>query len=163
MSNSFDKYDNIQYCAKEMQTKFGVSRSLLSRKFDKILPRIFVKALANFRWVKQNVAVILAKFRIHWSEISFCRNFAMTKIRTREILSGRKFALVIFPQSEISLEMEAGCNENPRSDCCVCCACACNCLERSLERSSIFFQFPTLVEQIKIKVKYWKVKCVGNR
>ena len=76
MSNSFDKYDNIQYCAKEMQTKFGVFRSLFSRKFDEISPRIFVKAQANFGWVKQNFAVILAKFRIHWSEI---------RTRTRKI------------------------------------------------------------------------------
>ena len=40
------------------------------------------------------------------------RNLAIAKIRTREISRGRKFALAIFPQSEISLEKEAGCNEN---------------------------------------------------
>ena len=40
-------------------------------------PRIFVK---------RNFAVILAKFRIHWSEISCGRNFVGAKIRTREIL-----------------------------------------------------------------------------
>ena len=82
----------LQYCAKEMQTKFGVFRSLFSRKFDEISPRNFVKALANFRQVK--------------------RNFAITKIRAREISPGQKFAAAKFPQSEILLAVEEGCNKN---------------------------------------------------
>jgi len=81
-------------------------------KFDEISPRNFVKALANFCRVKRNFPVISAKFRIHWSEISFCRNFAIAKIRTRKISTGRKFAAAKFPQSEILLAVEESCNEN---------------------------------------------------
>ena len=108
----------LQYCVKEMQTKFGVFRSLFSRKFDEISPRNFVKALANFRLAKRNFALILLKFRIHWSERHFRfaenshpRNFAIAKIRTCEISPGRKFELAKFPQSEISLAMETVCND----------------------------------------------------
>ena len=102
----------IQYCAKEMQTKFGVFRSLFSRKFDEISPRSFVKALANFRQVKRNFAVILAKFCIHWSEISFSRNFVGAKFRNSENSRSRNFAAGKFPQSEILLAVEKGCNKN---------------------------------------------------
>ena len=87
---------HLQYYAKEMQTKFGVFRSLFSRKFDQISPRNFVKALANFRRVKQNFAVILAKFRFaeifRRGENSQLRNFARAKVRTCEISTKRNFA-----------------------------------------------------------------------
>ena len=125
MSSSFDKYDNIQYCAKEMQTNFATNFrqsasefSLSQTKFRRYLGEISHPLKRNF---------FLPKFP--HDENSHPQNFAIAKIRTREISPGRKFALAIFPQSEISLEMEAGCNENPRSDCCVCCTCTCNCLE----------------------------------
>ena len=100
----------LQYCAKEMQTKFGVFRSLFSRKFDEISPRNFVKALANFRLVKRNFASTEAKVR--FAEISSERNFAIAKIRSREISPARKFAAAKFPQSEILLAVEEGCDEN---------------------------------------------------
>ena len=80
----------LQYCAKEMETKFGVFRSLFSRKFDEISPRNFVKALSNFRQVKRNFASTAAKFR--FAEISSERNFAIAKIRAREISTKRNFA-----------------------------------------------------------------------
>ena len=117
-------------CSGENSTKF---RHVISSKRS----RIFVKSNEISHPLKRNF--FLPKFR--HDENSHPQNFAIAKICTREISPGRKFALAIFPQSEISLEMEAGCNENPRSDCCVCCTCTCNCLERSLERSSIFFNF----------------------
>ena len=75
----------LQYCAKEMQTKFGVYRSLFSRKFDEISLRNFVKAPANFLSSQ-------TKFRIHCSENSQLRNFAIAKIRAREISTKRNFA-----------------------------------------------------------------------
>ena len=42
-------FPHVQYCAKEMQPKFGVFRFLFSRKFDEISPRNFVKAQ---RWAQ---------------------------------------------------------------------------------------------------------------
>ena len=105
----------IQYCAKEMQTKFGVFRSLFSRKFDEISPRNFVKALANFRQVKRNFAVILAKFR--FAEISSDRRFATAKFRNSENSRSRNFARAKIRSCEIStkrnmLAVEEGCNKN---------------------------------------------------
>ena len=84
----------VQYCAKEVQTKFGVFRLLFSRKFDEISARNFVKELANFRRVTRNFEFTEAKF--HFAEIS----------------SERKFAGAKFPQSDILLAVEEGCNEN---------------------------------------------------
>ena len=79
-----------QYCAKEMQTKFGVFHSLFSRKFDEISPRNFVKALANFRRVKRNFASTEAKFR--FAEILSERKFATAKFRNSEDSQSRNFA-----------------------------------------------------------------------
>ena len=62
-----------------MQTKFGIFRSLFSQKFDEISPRNFVKALANFRGVKRNFDVILAKFR--FAEFLSERKFERAKFR----------------------------------------------------------------------------------
>ena len=87
----------IQFCAKEMQTKFGVFRSLFSRKFDEILPRkrsrTFVKSneISLSSW--QNFASTEAKFC--FAEISSERkfataNFAIVTIRAREISPGRE-------------------------------------------------------------------------
>ena len=45
-------------------------------------------------------------------ENSQLRNFAIVKIRAREISAGRKFAAAKFPQSEILLTVEEGCNKN---------------------------------------------------
>ena len=43
LSNCFD---NIQYCAKEIQMKFGVFRSLFSRKLDEIFKsKLFINNL----------------------------------------------------------------------------------------------------------------------
>ena len=47
----------------------------------------------NFRWVKRNFALILAKFRIHGGEISFWRNFAWAKNRISEISAKWNFAV----------------------------------------------------------------------
>ena len=55
-----EKFD-VQYCAKEMQAKFGVFLSFILAK----IRRNFVNALANFHQVKRNFTVILAKFCIH--------------------------------------------------------------------------------------------------
>ena len=76
------------------------------------------------------------KFR---HEISSKRSRIFFESNEISLLSWRKFAMAIFPQCEILLEMEAGCNENPCSDCSVCCTCTCNCLKRSrqIERSSM--------------------------
>ena len=58
----------------------SIIRSVLQTewKFDEISLRIFVKALANFRWVKRNFAVIS-----HLQKRNFVhpRNFARAKIR----------------------------------------------------------------------------------
>ena len=64
-----------------MQTKFGVYRSLFSRNFATRFRQSTREFSSN-----ENFAVILAKFRIHWSEISCWGNFVGAKIRTREIL-----------------------------------------------------------------------------
>ena len=56
----------------------------IRRNFAKFRHEISSKHSRIF--VKGNFAVILAKFRIHWSEISCWRNFVGAKIRTREIL-----------------------------------------------------------------------------
>ena len=64
--------------------------------------RNFVKALANFRRVKRNFAVILAKFRIHWSEISSERKFASAKFRNSENSHSRNFATAKIRSCEIS-------------------------------------------------------------
>ena len=88
-----------------MQTKLGVFRSLFSRNVDEISPRNFVKALANFGRFKRNFAVILAKFCIHGSEISFCRKFVRAKFRNSENSQSRN--------CEILLAVEEGCNEKP--------------------------------------------------
>ena len=101
---------HVQYCAKKMQTKFGVFRCLFSRKFDEISPRNFVKTLENLRQVKRNFASTEAKFRR--SENWQLRNFAIAKIRAREISPGRKFAAAKFPQSETLVAVEEGCNKN---------------------------------------------------
>ena len=61
---------SIVHCSRENSTKF---RHEISSKHSRI-------------FVKRNFAVILAKFRIHWSEISCWGNFVGAKIRTREIL-----------------------------------------------------------------------------
>ena len=105
-----------------MQTKFGVFRSLFSRKFDEILPRNFSIALANFRWVKRNFPAILAKFRTHWSEILFSeisskRKFATANFRNSENSHSRNFARAKIRSCEIStkrifLAVEEGCSEN---------------------------------------------------
>ena len=71
--------------------------------------RNFVKALANFFRIKRNFASTEAKFRR--SENSQLWDFAIAKIRTRKISPGRKFAAAKFPQSEILLAVEEGCNE----------------------------------------------------
>ena len=88
-----------QYCAKEMQTKLGVLRSLFSRKFDKISSkssRIFVESSEislssfwNFVSTEANVTFVLPKFRR--SENSLPRNCAIAITRTREISPGRNF------------------------------------------------------------------------
>ena len=84
-----------------MQTKLGVFRSLFSRKFDEISPRNVVKALANFRRVKRNFAVTLAEATFRRRKNSQLRNFAEGE-----------FAAPKFPQSEILLAVQEGCNEN---------------------------------------------------
>ena len=74
----------IQFCAKEMQTKFGVFRSLISRnEISSKRSRIFVNR----------------KFRCHLGEISCCQNFAKFP-QNFAIAKIRIFA------------METGCNEN---------------------------------------------------
>ena len=65
-----------------------------------VLAKIRRNFATNFRRVKRNFAVIFAKFRIHWSEISFCRNFVGAKIRNCEISTKRKFAVAKFRQRE---------------------------------------------------------------
>ena len=84
---------HVQYCAKEMQTKFGVFRSLFSRKFDEISSkrsRIFVESneISLSSW--RNCASTEAKFR--FAEVSSERNFARAKIGSCEISSKRNFA-----------------------------------------------------------------------
>ena len=84
----------VQYCAKEVQTKFGVFRSLFSRKFDEISPRNFVKELANFRRVKRNFESTEAKFR--FAEISSEQKFATAKFRNSENSQVRNFHKATF-------------------------------------------------------------------
>ena len=79
----------VQYCAKEVQTKFGVFRLLFSRKFDEISARNFVKELANFRRVTRNFESTEAKF--HFAEISSERKFATAKFRNSENSQARNF------------------------------------------------------------------------
>ena len=79
----------IQYCAKEMQMKFGVFRSLFSRQFDEILHKKFHQSASEF-------LLSQTKFRCYLGKTShpLKQNFVFdAKIRTREILPGPKFAL----------------------------------------------------------------------
>ena len=93
-------YVRIQYCAKEMQTKFGVFRSLFSRNSTKFRHEVSSKRSRIF--VESNEI-----------SLSSWRNVASTeaKFRFAEISQLRKFALVKFPQSEILVAVEEGCNE----------------------------------------------------
>ena len=60
VSNTSSPRLNLQYYKKEIKARFAENS-----------PRNFVEAPANFRWIKRNLAVILAKFRIHRSEFRF--------------------------------------------------------------------------------------------
>ena len=129
-----------------MQTKFGVFRSLFSQKFDEISARNFVKVLANFRSVKRNFAVILAKFHIHWSENSCPWNFARVKIRIGNISTKRNFA-----GNGSGVVVKTLC-----SDRCVCYTCTCDCFKQSLQiesSSMLVIVKLTLVKELTEKRK----------
>ena len=88
---------------KRNANEIRVFRSLFSRKFDEILPRNFVKALANFRWVKRNFASTDAKFRFakfRRSENSQLRNFAIAKIRLTKFRQGKNSKLRNFHKAK---------------------------------------------------------------
>ena len=96
----------IQYCAKEMQTKFGVfvlcSRENSTKFHHEISSkrsRIFVKSNEISLSFWRNFASTEAKFR--FAEISSERRFATAKFRNSENSRSRKFAAAKFPQSEI--------------------------------------------------------------
>ena len=92
MSSSSQSAVLLQYCAKEMQTKFGVFRSLFLRKFDEISSkrsRIFVKSNEISLSSRRNFASTEAKFR--FAEISSERKFALAKFRQGENSQLRNF------------------------------------------------------------------------
>ena len=95
-------------CSRENSTKF---RHEISSKRLRIFVQSNEISLSSWR----NFASTEAKFRlaeISRSENSQLRNFAIAKIRAREISPGRKFAAAKFPQSIILLAVEEGCNKN---------------------------------------------------
>ena len=109
MSNSprNSKKAPLHYCAKEMQTKFGVFRSLFSPKIRRNLATKFCQSAREF-------SLRQTKFRCRLGEIShpLKRNFVMPKFRRSENSQLRKFAAAQFPQSEILVAVEEGCSEN---------------------------------------------------